>query len=405
MPELPPFKNPFRPGAGQKPPHLAGRDKEKDDFLELLRQDIVMKNLIITGLRGTGKTVLLESLKPLAIDNQWLWIGSDLSESASVSEESMAIRILTDLSLVTSIMIRGTEKSPGFGDTTSEITLDYNALLSYFSSQPGLVSDKLKATLEHVWKYLKADATIKGIVFAYDEAQNMSDQMKEKQYPLSLLLDVFQSLQRKEIPFLLALVGLPTLFPKLVESRTYSERMFHILELTNLSPKESRDAIVKPIVAEGCPISFDESSIELIIRESGGYPYFIQSICRDTYDSFLYQITRGVEKPSVPIVEIINKLDTEFFSGRWSRVTDRQRDLLGIVAQLPNCEGEFTIQDVIDKTLQLSVAPFSSSHINQMFSSLMEVGLIHRTRHGKYTLGIPLLGKYIIRQIKHDATK
>lgn len=94
--------NPFRPGAGHMPPYLAGREKEKKEFCRLLQQDVILENLALSGLRGVGKTVLLETLKPLAFEENWLWAGTDLSESSSLTEESLARRLLTDLSVVTS---------------------------------------------------------------------------------------------------------------------------------------------------------------------------------------------------------------------------------------------------------------------------------------------------------------
>src|SRR6266576_2764693 len=86
------FQNPFRPGAGHMPPYLAGRQKEKEEFLRLLEQNAIFENLVLTGLRGVGKTVLLDTFKPLAIQTGWLWVGTDLSESASISEARISIR-------------------------------------------------------------------------------------------------------------------------------------------------------------------------------------------------------------------------------------------------------------------------------------------------------------------------
>lgn len=395
-----PFKNPFRPGAGQKPPYLAGRIVEREKFAVLTDQGIVFKNLILTGLRGTGKTVLLETFKPIAIQKKWLWVGADMSESASVSEETLAMRLLTDLAVVTSQIVISKEQIMGFDPigTGSDVVLDYSLLANFFSTQPGLIEDKLKATLEWVWGFVRTNQTIKGIVFAYDEAQNMSDQGRKQQYPLGILLDTFQSLQRKEIPFLLILTGLPTLFPKLVDSRTYSERMFEVVELLRLSTNESREAITKPLVDDDCPVRFSEQYISLIIEQSGGYPYFIQFICREVFDSYLSQATQGIEKPRIPLNEIVAKLDTVFFAGRWNNITDRQRQLLSVIAQLPNYDGEFTVQEVVAQAKQLLQHPISSSHMSQMFVTLMGAGLMYKTRHGKYNLGIPLLGNFIRRQ-------
>ena len=395
-----PFKNPFRPGAGQKPPHLAGRIVEREKFTTLLDQDVVFKNLILTGLRGTGKTVLLETFKPIAIQKQWLWVGADMSESASVSEETLALRLLTDLAVVTSQMIVSRKQSVGFnfGNNGSDITLDYALLVNFFSNQPGLIEDKLKTTLEWVWGIVRGNPATKGMVFAYDEAQNMNDQEKKQQYPLGMLLDTFQSLQRKDIPFLLALTGLPTLFPKLVDSRTYSERMFEVVELQRLLESESREAITKPLIDDACPVQFSEPYISSIIKESSGYPYFIQFICREVFDSYLSQAAQDVKAPRIPIQEIVAKLDTVFFSGRWTNITDRQRQLLAVIAQLPNHDGEFSIQEVVAQAKKSLQQPISSSHMNQMFVTLTTDGLMYKTRHGKYSLGIPLLGEFIRRQ-------
>ncbi|MFZ2149753.1 MAG: ATP-binding protein [Minisyncoccia bacterium] len=392
------FLNPFRPGAGQPPPYLAGREKEKEAFEKLLAQDVVIKNMILTGLRGTGKTALLETLKPVALANKWLWAGADLSESASVSENAIAIRLLTDLSVVTSQLLKGTKEKAGFSSGEEKVSIDYASLVQYYTSQPGLVSDKLKATLEYIWSYIKDAPSIKGIVFAYDEAQNMSDSAKDKEYPLSVLLEVFQSLQRKNYPFLLVLVGLPTLFPKLVDARTYSERMFNVIELKSLSPSDSKDAIVKPTQKSGCPVTFDDNSVTLITKESGGYPYFIQFVCRETFDSWIAQIAQNIEKPSVPLTEIVAKLDTEFFAARWNRASDRERELLSVIASLENCQEEFTIKEVAEQSKKVSEKPITDNQINQMFVNLASDGFIYRTRYGKYTFGIPLLGEYIKRQ-------
>jgi len=396
------FRNPFRPGAGHPPPYLAGRREEREEFKRLLGQETILENLILTGLRGVGKTVLLETFKPIALREGWLWAGADLSESASVSEEKIALRLLTDLALVTSgTVVSSTEiEAPGFGleTQTVEQTLSFETLASVYQGTPGLISDKLKRVLELVWGVLISTVSPpQGIVFAYDEAQNMSDHAEKEEYPLSLLLDVFQSLQRKGIPYLLVLTGLPTLFPKLVEARTYSERMFRVLFLNRLALPDVQDAILKPIEDENCPIRFNEESIDLIASQSGGYPYFIQFICREAYDAFLQRLKAG-EEPSVPVEEITRKLDSDFFAGRWSRVTDRQRALLLVIASLDNCDDQFTVQEVVDQSRTLLAKPFSSSHTNQMLVSLGKAGLVYKNRHGRYSFAVPLLGQFIRRQ-------
>ncbi|MFV1975738.1 MAG: ATP-binding protein [Candidatus Scalindua sp.] len=396
------FLNPFRPGAGHMPPYLAGREAEKNEFSKLLTQKTILENMVLTGLRGVGKTVLLDTFKPFAIEKNWLWVGTDLSESASVSEENIAIRLLTDLSVVTSsiTVAKDVVRKIGFSTTSEEVEtkLGFSTLVTLFKNTPGLVLDKLKYVLEFVWSCLKTN-NISGLIFAYDEAQNLSDQAVKEQYPLGILLDTFQSIQKKDIPFMLILTGLPTLFPKLVDSRTFAERMFRVVVLKRLKEVYSRDAILKPIADANCPLKLSANSVDLIIQQSGGYPYFIQFICREVYDSFLPKIAAGQE-PSVPLVEITRKLDTDFFAGRWSRATDRQRELLSIIAMLDNCEDEFSVQEIVEVSKEKMDRPFSSSHVNQMLNSLTQAGLVYKNRHGKYSFAVPLLGQFIRRQNK-----
>lgn len=383
------------------PPYLAGREEEKQEFSKLLKQDLILENLVLTGLRGLGKTVLFEMFKPMAIQAGWLWAGTDLSESASISEENLALRILTDISVVTSsIVIERTETSSGgFGaePEVNETKLDFETLTQMYATIPGLVEDKLKGVLEAVWSHLEAGHK-RGLIFAYDEAQNLADHATRNQHPLSLLLDVFQSIQRKGIPFMLALTGLPTLFPKLVEARTFSERMFRVVTLEPLSKEETIQAIAKP--TEKHLIKFHPESLEVIWSITAGYPYFIQYVCRETYDVWVQSIVQGAAPTTIPVVEIIRKLDSDFFAGRWARATDRQRELLALIAQLPNCDAEFSVKEIVEYTSnQEQERSFSSSHVNQMLANLTDAGLIYKNRHGKYSFAVPLLGQFIQRQM------
>ena len=332
----------------------------------------------------------------------WLWVGADLSESMTVDEERLATRILTDLAVATSNLVcdQREVRRPGLGGQRDllDATLNYTTLRAVYEQTRGLVADRLKAALAFVWLTARASPKPpRGIVFAYDEAQNMADHAGKDEYPLSVMLDVFQSIQRQGAPFLLALTGLPTLFPKLVEARTYAERMFRVLFLSRLDPPDVREAIVKPIQEDGCPITFTEESIRQIESHSAGYPYFIQFICHEAFDVFVSQVTTGWTNPSVPIREITAKLDSDFFAGRWSRVTDRQRDLLYVVSRL-DPESEFSVQEIVELSRELPVKGFSPSHASQILATLINSGIVFKNRHGKYSFAVPLLGDFIRRQ-------
>jgi hypothetical protein len=394
------FTNPFRPGAGHPPPYLAGREKETQEFKKLLSQNVILENLVLTGLRGVGKTVLLDTFKPIAIESSWLWTSTEVSESVSVSEKNLATRLITDLSNLTSSIVISEQEVKGIGfispKSVIEYKLNYQFLMNLFENTPGLVSDKLKFVLEFVWDFLKRLNLTKGIVLAYDEAQNLSDQAGKDEHPLSVLLDVFQSIQKKEIPIMLVLTGLPTLFPKLVTSRTFAERMFRVVTLTRLDEDACNDAIKKPIAKGKCPVEFTDQGVTQIIKLSAGYPYFIQFICREAFDLIIQQIEKDSEL-NLEFEGIVRKLDSDFFAGRWNRITDRQRDLLKVISDLENCDEEFTVVDIVGQSEQSASKTFKSSHINQMLKQLADAGLVYKTRLGKYSFAVPLLGQFIRR--------
>jgi hypothetical protein len=403
-----PFPNPFTTAPGQTPPYLAGRTAEQDTFRNLLRQKPIMKNAIVTGLRGIGKTVLLESLKSIAMAEGWLWVGTDWSEGASVSETTLATRVLADIALQTSAMVvrEDAQMSFGFAGTERIIrrSLDFDVLTAKYNETPGLSADKLKAVIEFVWSFMPS--AVPGIVFAYDEAQTLADHAAKEQYPMSVLIETFQSLQRKGLPTLLVLTGLPTLLAKLSEARTYTERMFEVMTLKSLSPEESRDAIVQPTLKPGCPLQFSGETVTAILKMSAGYPYFIQFICREVFDAWIAMIGKG-EIPSAPTTEIVRKLDNNFFQSRWNRATDRQKELMMVIATLPNCDVEFTVADVVGASKEVLALGkhFKPSNANIMLAALVNHELVYKNRFGKYILAVPLLSQFILRQTKEAAIR
>ena len=152
----------------------------------------------------------------------------------------------------------------------------------------------------------------------------------------------------------------------------------------------------------GRTITFTDQSILQIEQHSGGYPYFIQFICREAFDVFVSQVTTGAKDPSVPIEAITAKLDSDFFAGRWSRVTDRQRDLLHVVSRPDYAHAEFSVQEIVALSRELPVKGFSPSHASQILAALINSGIVFRNRHGKYSFAVPLLGDFIRRQYPVD---
>jgi hypothetical protein len=137
-------------------------------------------------------------------------------------------------------------------------------------------------------------------------------------------------------------------------------------------------------------------SIEAI-NASGGYPFFIQYICKEIFDAWIGKIQVG-EAPSVPKAEIIAKLDQDFFAPRWSRATDRQQAFMQVIATLESGEGEFTVPEIVTASKEILVNGFSPSHAVQILGNLTEKGFVYRNRRGAYCFAVPLLAQFIRRQ-------
>ncbi|MBE8158399.1 MAG: ATP-binding protein [Betaproteobacteria bacterium] len=396
------------PGAAHPPPYLAGREKEREIFQQLLTQDIILENIVLTGIRGIGKTVLLrEFYKTDAIESGWMWAENDISESVSVSENQLLTRIFADLGVITGDWIVECREIQKIGFNAAPVMRELRADSGFWrvvaENTPGLSSDKLKKVLELAWRLMQGNAPEKrGIVFAYDEAQNFSDNAMREQYPLSLLLDVFSSLQRQKIPFMLALTGLPPLHSKLVEARTFAERMFSVVVLQNLDRKAAYDAILRPLPREDQETRKLFRQIEtMLYNYTQGYPYFIQYWCWKLYDYF-----RSSGQSNVNIIREIQKsLDEDFFAGRWVQLSDRQRDILLAAARaIKQGTQEFSVQDVVEQSGKLPELqkPFSSSHANQMLTTLAQKGMVFKNRYGKYMFAVPMLDNYILRRHAPD---
>lgn len=398
-------KNPYTPGAAHAPPYLAGRNDERKIFQKLLKQEIILENMILTGIRGIGKTVLLrEFYKSDAIEAGWLWTENDITEGVSVGEQKLLTRLFTDLGIITGGWVVDRHEIPKIGFNAQSETQEIYANSGFWQyladNTPGLNSDKLRTVLEMAWELMRVHAPDKrGIVFAYDEAQNFADNSARGEYPLSLLLDVFSHLQRKNIPFMLTLTGLPPLHSKLVDARTFAERMFRVVMLQNLNRAAAFDSIMKPLSTDAQDIrGYFERNKDILYNITRGYPYFIQYWCGKLYD---YYRTSSRNENIVDYIQ--NLLDEDFFAGRWAQLSDRQRDLLLAAAHADqNNTGEFSVQDIVNCSDILS-KPFKSSHANQMLTALNEKGMVFKTRHGKYKFAVPMLDGYIRRRHAPDS--
>jgi AAA ATPase domain len=403
------IENPYRPGAGHAPPFLAGRLGEQHHLKRLLQQPMITENILITGLRGYGKTVLVDHMRTIAEECNWLWVGNDLSESSSLTEERLALRILTDIAQalesrlqpasLSSLQLR-LEQKVGHIPHSQRDMYTFEGLKQTYEQSPGLPSDRLKAVMVRVTDLVQR-LKLNGIVLAYDEAQCLSDKAEQSEFPLSMLIETVSSLQKRSglAPCLLILSGLPQLFDALTSTRTYTERMFHVMALERLSRQDTWNAIVQPIQKLMPPLYAPPALIEKVVSMTGGYPYLIQFFGREVVDQIL-ENGGTLSAEQFPSAASFERLDAGLFSARWNRTTDKQRELLGLIARRPPpLKSDFSAQELEQLYDRHEV---SSSSITQMLVALCERGVLYRTRHGQYAFTVPMSEAMILRRLRHD---
>ena len=246
-------------------------------------------------------------------------------------------------------------------------------------------------------------AKARGIVFAYDEAQCLSDYAERNEFPMSMLIETVAALQKREgvSNCLLVLSGLPQVFEQLTETRTYTERMFHVMTLERLSRQDTTEAIVNPLKTLMPPLNASKALIEKVVDMTGGYPYLIQFFGKELVDQ-LVENGGMLNIYDFPSAEVLDRLDAGLFAARWNRTTDKQREALRIIASRPaSNQLDFSAAEIAG----LAGDSVQNSHASQMLQSLCDKGLLYRTRHGRFAFTVPMSEFMILRRTKLERSR
>lgn len=383
--------NPFRPGNGIEPPYLAGRGKELQDFKRSLDIALTLpRNLVISGLRGAGKTVLLKQLATICQKKGWLSISREFNERFCDEEkfvEAISTDIMTKAQGV-SLSKRLRDKGKQLAELVKrgQITYkDFSYQLPEITGKKPLLEDYLKTILTENWKIF--DRTqVNGLVFLYDEFHTVVDGRIPEHFPLATLLGALSYAQREGMRYYLVVSGLPPLYRNILEAKTYAERMFTVRELANLSKEEAAQAISKPL--EGSGYSFSGDLIRRIVDDTKGYPYFLQF-----YGHFLIEHIPEESISLQDLMEIrpllLRELDVSFFEGRFERASDAEKRVLLAMAYVGD---RARTSDIIRQT------DVSGDVTKQLLGRLGEKGLIYRIRKGVYSFTLPLFREFLLRQ-------
>ena len=384
--------NPFKPGNGIEPPYLAGRDEELRWFEKSLDTALVLpRNLVISGLRGTGKTVLLKEFGRLCKKKKWLFVQREFDERYCNEQEFTSALLIDIVSKARGMPIKGkklTKQKIGF-IVTEEIPENEDLLSHLLSQYSGLLIDRLESILRDLYSTF-AESGFRGLVFMYDEFHTIRDKKIPGNFPLSTLLETFGHLQSKGCRYYLVLSGLPSLFSNLIEAKTYSERMFSVKELSSLSKEATINGIIKPLNLVSR--TFDSDLIDKLVEETSGYPYFIQF--------YGYYLVDMIEKSHITIRDfqkvcplLLRELDNSFFAGRFARASDSERNILIAMSRISGVSTTAKIHQEIKNTK----LKMTYDSLRMSLKRLEEKNLIYKKGRGIYDFTLPLFGKFILR--------
>jgi hypothetical protein len=386
-----PGKNPYRPGVGMRPLYLAGRDGPLRRFDAMLRaapeQHACMR---LTGLRGVGKTVLLEVFAERAQQRDWEPAFLELQPSHNTDEAIRATiasllehtrRRLSRVARLRAVAGRAL-RSASLSVSWEEISLS----VAFASQQEEDLARDLFATVELALTRGQA-----GVILLLDEAQLVRDERdRHGKHPLSLLLAPIVALQRQEVPLGLVLCGLPTLAGNLQKARSYSERLFRGEEIDSLPPAEALEAFLRPL--QQTDRTAERSLAETVVEEVEGYPYFLQLWGSELWDatefSGVNRITAGLLDAIRP--DIYSRLDRDFYDPRVATLTPAEQDLL--LASASCHYPPLRSSDLV------RVSSKTAGNINVLLGRLVEAGALYRVHKGEYAYTAPKFRDHLLRR-------
>jgi hypothetical protein len=381
--------NPYTPNAGAQPPALVGRDAELQAFELLLARMLrghTEQSMLVTGLRGVGKTVLLTRFEELAREGGWTTVEAEITKNSDFGDRMAGLvrRALLELAP----RARWKERAARAAAVLRSFQLTARSdgsVTAGFEVEPAegfADSGRLDEDLTDVFVALgeAAQEHRTGVVFLFDEVQFLKITEFE-----ALIAAIHKTVQR-QLPITLVGAGLPQI-PRLAgEAKSYAERLFTFPRIGKLSDEQAREALAGP--AERLGVRFEPEALALVTRQTEGYPYFLQE-----YGSALWN---QIEDPTVTAddaaiaqVAVEAKLDDGFFQVRVERTTELERRYLRAMAELgPEPQRSKDVAAMLGRTSE-QMAPTRSR--------LIDKGLLYTSGHGLAAFTVPQFDRFMRR--------
>ena len=383
-----PYRNPFAPEAGSPPPELAGRD----EILETAKiscgravQGKSARSMMLLGLRGTGKTVLLNEIGGIAEKQGLLVSRLEAPEHESLArliypELRKVLRSLSGVETARQIALRGLK---GLRNFASIFNIEVAGVEVSVEAEPGLAdSGNIQYDLPELFILIgrAAQAAGRGWILLIDEVQYLSES------DLSALIVAIHRISQEGLPVLLVGAGLPQTARLAGDAKSYAERLFHYMQVAALDPSSAARAIEKPITEEQATI--EPAALETIVQGTQGYPFFLQE-----WASAAWNIAEGPEitreHADRAYAETLALLDAGFFKVRINRLTKAETRFVRTMAGLG--DGPYAMTDIAQamNRTQQSLGPARASIIAK--------GMIYSTDHGYVDFSVPLFAEFMRR--------
>jgi hypothetical protein len=390
-----PVANPYTPNAGATPPVVVGRDDQQRSFdllLARLEKGRTEQSMIITGLRGVGKTVLLGEFRKKANARKWAAIDIEVSKHDNDDFRIQLARECKSALLRISPKARWSDRARRAAGVIRSFTIAVDpdgritAGLDTNPEEGAADSGDLVADLtELLVAFGEAAADHKtGVVLLLDEIQFLRREQLE-----AIIAAIHKTVQYR-LPITMVGAGLPQIAELAGEAKSYAERLFKFPEIGNLSDQDARAALQEPAADEGA--IFEEQGLQLATEITGRYPYFIQELGYAVWQTASdNRITRVDVEQAKPAYE--EKLDSSFFRVRFDRATDLERAYLRAMAELgpePQLAGD--VARLLNR---------SSEQCGPTRAGLIEKGLLYTPSHGYAAFTVPHFDQFMRRSVPH----
>ena len=383
--------NPYTPNAGARPPVLVGREDELETFEVLLSRlgaGRSEQSLIIVGLRGVGKTVLLGEFRQIAEDEQWRVVEIEVAKW----DDNQFRRVLgrevrkvlhgiaprekwTDRTKRAAGLLRSFTMGV---DPEGKITLGLGGGPIEGSADSGVLDADLTDLFIGIGEAAKERQT--GVVLLLDEIHYLGREQME-----ALIAAMHKTVQRA-LPITMAAAGLPQIHELVGEAKTYAERLFKFPEIGSLDESEAVRVLAEPAAEQS--VAFSREALEHALVFTDGYPYFLQEFGEAAWNNSAGpEITGSDARNAVAVVE--EKLDSGFFKVRLDRATEIQRAYLRAMAELgPEPQLANTVAKLLKRT---------SQQCGGARKQLIDKGLLYTTEHGYAAFTVPRFDQYLKR--------